>query len=283
MCCDAPSPPAVDPRQYASLDKQTEVSKEMLDHAKEMDKYNQERQAGIDVTNKQVMDKLLANQDKLDSRADEQYQYYLKNGRPFMDRVIKDANDFDSEAAMQEARDKAAADVEQAFASKRDSTLRSIQRMGVNPTNGRMMAAMGDMDAQAALAKVQAMTASGENRRASGIQLRQQAGNLINGMPAQSLATTGAGMGAGTSASGVGASGMSTSLASQGVFNSGMAGAGGMFGSVANGFGNIYSQKLAGANFEAANSTAAGLGQLAGLGMNAYSLYLSKRNSSLTG
>ena len=51
-----------------------------------------------------------------------------------------------------------------------------------------------------------------------------------------------------------------------------MSGAGGMYGGVANGYGNIYGQQLAGAQFNSQNSLGAGLGQLAGMGLQAWGI-----------
>lgn len=270
MCCDAPSAPQVDPRQGEALNKQADTANRMVEHTIESDKLNRERLLRLDEQQKPLIEQYYQNQTKQEARADSAYKRYEEIGLPAMNRMISDANSFDSEANLAEIRGRAASDVEQAFASRRDDTMRNMRRMGVDPVNGRSMAAMGDMDARAGLAKITAMNTAADGRTVQGMQLRQQAGNLVNGMSAQSLNLSQAGMQAGSAATATGNASFGNALGAQNAFNSGMQGAGGIYGSTANGFGNIYNQQLAGAQFDAQNSTGAAIGQLGGMAINAY-------------
>ena len=273
MCCDAPSAPQVDPRQYDAVMKQLEIGDKLFAHTVESDKLNRERQARLDEQQAPLIQGLIENQRKQEARADESYQYFMNTGRPAIQRALDDANSFDSAEELANVRNKASSDVEQAFAGRKEATTRGLQRMGIGPLNGRALSAMGDLDAQGALGKVQTVANVTEGRRAGGLQLRQQAANLASGMPAQAIAMSSTGASQGAQGAGLGNAGMGASLAAQGAFNGGMGAAGNAFGSAANGFGNIYSQKLAGAQFDAANSTGTALGQLAGMGANFASSY----------
>ena len=65
----------------------------------------------------------------------------IKRGRRYQyaeDRMLNEAENFDTEGKRQELAGLARADVEQGFASAEQSGLRSLSRMGVNPGSGRM-------------------------------------------------------------------------------------------------------------------------------------------------
>lgn len=247
MCGKTPKQPPKDPREVEALLRQTTIAEEAFAYSKEADQFNRQRQAKLDEQNEALTAELMGRQRTLNSRADESYDRYMTVGRQLEDSAISDAYSVDSEGAMLAAQAKAKSDVEQAFGAQRQSAMRNMQRMGVNPASGRYMSAMADGGANAALATVDAGNKAVEGRRAMGMQARAGlAGSLapsyLNasmGLGAQSTSTA-------LSGAGLGMQGFSTALASQGAFNSGMQGAGGLMGSVAQGYGNIHQRDMAG-------------------------------------
>jgi hypothetical protein len=272
MCCDAPSAPQTDPRQIDALMRQADIGDKLANHTIESDKWNMERLNRLDEQQRPLIEQYLASQKKMDARSDEQYKYYMETGRPMIDRMMSDANDYDSEDNLNRVRSQAAADVEQAFGGQRAASNRAMQRMGVNPNSGRFAAAQGDMDANQALARVSAGNSVAEGRRTQGIALRQQAANVANGFSASSVGLATAGLSAGNAAIAGGNSSMTNALGAQQAFTNGMGAASNVYGGVANGFGNVFNQNLASANYGAQNSFGSGLGTLAGLGLQAWGI-----------
>jgi hypothetical protein len=273
MCFDAPEAPRTDPRQYDLAEKQADMSKEMYEYTKERDKINDARndeftKTYIDPFLKQQMEQATKNM----ARSDEMYEYGKSTGRPALQRMFDDASNYDSAARIAEVRGQAASDAGQAMTTNLQAINRNMQRMGVNPENGRFAAAQGDTAAQLALAKVQAANASVRGLRESGMNARAAAAGMANGFGNQSINFSSAANASGASGLGAGQQGISNSMSSQAMFNSGMAGSSAIAGQAGNAYGNIFNQNLQAANYEAQNSTGAALGQLAGMGLNAYAL-----------
>ncbi|MBC3886321.1 hypothetical protein [Undibacterium griseum] len=277
MCCDAPAAPQTDPRQIDALLKQTDIADKMANHTIDSDKWNQERLNRLDEQQKPLFEQYLRNQQKMETRADESYQFYMDNGRPMINKMLSDANNYDSEDNLNKVRAQASADVEQAFSDQRAATDRNMTRMGINPNSGRFAAAQGDMDANQALSRVSAGNNMAENRRMQGIGLRQQASNVVNGMPATSMNQSASGMNMGNAAIAGGNSSFSNGLNMQQAFSNGMGAAGGMYGNVSAGYGNIFNQRMASANYDAQNSFGAGLGSLMGMGLQAWGISRMKK------
>jgi hypothetical protein len=262
----------MDPAQRTAIQSQTRIAEAQWAHTQAMDQYNMNRQNSIDAQNQRAQEAMMANQQKLDGRADEQYNYYMQNGRPMIDRMMGDATSWDSAGELARLRGQASADVEQNFAQQRNSAIRTMGRYGVNPGSGRFMASLATGGTDAALAKVNAANQLTEGRRAQGVQLRQQAANVANGFPAQSLSSTGAANSSGGGAASIGQMGMASALGVQGAYNGGSNAAGAMFGSSASGLGAIRGHNIGMYNTQVASNAAnaQGWGQLAGAGIGAY-------------
>lgn len=278
MCCDAPDAPAADPRQGEALLRQSAVAERMADYAIQSDQSNRARLARQDELNEGMYGMYMRNAATAQGRADEQYQYFMNQGRPMLDQMFGDARNFDSEGSLASLRGKASADVEQAFANQQMGTQRALNRMGVNPGSNRAIAAMAGGGANAALAKVGTANQMTEQRKLQAVGLRQQAANVANGFSAQSLAQVGAGQSAMGGAAGLGQMGMQNAIGIQGATQAGFGAAGGMYGNVASGFGSIRAQDLQGygmqQNANAASSS--GLGSLVGT-LGAAAIFASDR------
>jgi len=276
MCCDAADPPAADPRQGEALIRQTQIGENMSNYMIAADQRNQGRLDQQQDQNNQMFNLQYDAAQKAGQRGDEAYNYYMNTGRPQIQRSFNDANNFDSEATLAGLRGKASADVEQAFAGQRDAASRALGRMGVNPSSGRALSAMGAGGANAALAKVGTANQMTEGRHLAAAGLRQQSANLASGFPAQSAQQTGLSGAAATSAAGLNAASMQSQLQAQQAFMGGMGSAGSQFGGVASGFGSMNNSRLNawGMANQAQAQESAGWGQAAGTAAAAYLAFL---------
>lgn len=118
------------------------------------------------------------------------------------DRLVDDANKFDSKARADEFASEASADANAAISNARAQSSRAMARMGIVPGSGRAEAA----DARSVLGEA-AMLAGAKNNarrsaRAEGYALTDRATNALAGYPAMSAAASG--QGASIAAGGVG-------------------------------------------------------------------------------
>jgi hypothetical protein len=250
----------------SALDAQTKQAGDLLDFNKKQYEEGKTRQVGIDAINKQVVNQNLDLSAKAGQRADEQYKFFQDNGQPLIKKTLDDASNFDSQGNIDAARGRAGADVQQGFDNTEQQSQRALTRMGVNPSSGRFLALQQRMSADKALGVAGAETNAEQGIRTQAIGLRQQAGNLASGMPAQSLAQGAQSSGTGVAAAGVaGAGGAQSNALSQQSLNAMNAGAG-IYGNAAQGFNSMYGNSIYAMNSAnaQANANQAGWGNLAG-------------------
>ena len=165
-------------------------------------------------------------------------------------RAIQDANSFNAQDKGEQYAGQAMADVGMQAEAARQAQTRGLQRMGVNPSSGKMLAINSQLGLSEAAAKASASNKVREAARMEGYGLNDRASNLLSGYPSMGLATTG-------NAAGFGAGGLG--LANQGLagMNSGFgagAGAAGQMGSNATGMFNAQAQYKLGSDKNAADS-----------------------------
>jgi len=248
------------------LDAQVKQADELLAFNKEQYKDGKVRQVGIDEINKQVVEQNLGLSLKAGVRADETYDFYKTKGRPIVEKSFDDANNYDSAGNIAAARGRAAADVQQNFDNSHEQSQRALRRMGINPSGNRFLALQQRVAADRAAVMAGAETNAEEGRRGGAIQLRQQASNLAQGFPAQSLAQGAQSSGTGVAASGVAGAGAVQHNASTALALNGMQAGAGIYGSAAGGYSNLYNSAMnaAGNINNAAQQSQAGWGNLAG-------------------
>ena len=134
-------------------------------------------------------------------------------------RLIKDAQEFNTDQRRDQLKGEAYADVNAGFSSARDQGARAMARMGVNPSAGKMQA----MNNQASLAQASALASAGNKvnsaARAEGYALTDRAANALAGYPAMGMQATGAGAGygmTGATMAAQGLAGMNSSLGQAG-------------------------------------------------------------------
>jgi hypothetical protein len=200
---DSPPPPQPDPRIGEAAAVNAEVSKEMLDFAREQWQQQQQRLAEFDPLVKQYLDiQTRVARDSAD-RADEQWRIYRDEFRPVESRMVSEAMDWDSQAALDRAAQEAGAGVARSAAAARDQLERSLIARGINPSSGAYTSALANLGLGEMAARAGAENAARENRRLQGVQLRTGAAQFGRNMPqtgiaAGSLSLQGAGSGAQT-------------------------------------------------------------------------------------
>ena len=253
-----------------ALEQQIAQADELMQFNYEQFDYNRGRQDKVDLINEKVTNQNLDLSAKAGKRADEAYDFYQQNGRPVVQKTLQEAQDYDSVGNIQNARNRAASDVQQGFDASQEQSNRTLTRMGVNPSSGRFLALQQRLQADKALAVAGSQTNAEQGIRDQAIGLRQQASNLAQGFPAQSMAQAGQSSGFGVAGAGVAGAGMGQNIALSQSAMSGMATGSGIYGDAARGYGNIYSTAMNGMasaqNAGAAN--AAGWGNLAGMGLS---------------
>lgn len=152
------------------------------------------------------------------------------------DRLIQDAQAFDTDARREELAAAAGADVNQAVGNAEQQQTRALARMGVNPNSGKFAA----MSNQNAIAKASALAGASNGARTAARQegraLTDRATNALAGYPAMGMQASGQGAQFG---------GLGLNYANQGLagMNSGFQTGAGVAGSSAQGYGNIWNQQ----------------------------------------
>lgn len=252
--------PAPDPRlveaQIRSLDVQERAINRIMDQSDEMLPLQKEQlQFGLDA----------ARQAQQESNADREWMLTRRGALSgLQDRMVEDANAFNTEDRREQLAGQALGDVNQAFSNTRAQGMRSMARMGINPNDGRMSAFNSQQDATQALAMSTAANKVREAARAEGFQLTDRANNALAGYPAMGMQATGA-------AAGYGSAGLG--LANQGLagmnsgFGAAAGGAGAMGGNATGAYGtqaNAYNQSKANAGAET-GATVGAVGTIASI------------------
>lgn len=255
------SAPPPDPRlveaQIKSMGYQDKLVQQMMENADWLKPYQQRQ-----------IEQGLALQDRLAPIQEEQLRFGLKSANTAYEQAQEDRAwalgkrsqlDRAQSALLEEAanynegqrRDKlfgeAVGDITQSFDQAEAQGLRSMSRMGVNPSDAKMGAMVNQNNLQEALAKSQAGSKASEAARAEGLQLKSNAANMLSGYPS---------MGMQASSQGAGFGGMGLTIA-----NNGLAGAG-------------NAMNFMGAGLQGMNAGYGMAGQMAGqMGSNASNMW----------
>jgi hypothetical protein len=157
------------------------------------------------------------------------------------DRLVSEADSFNTEDRRNQLAGEAIGDVNQAFSAAQGAQSRGLTRMGVNPNDGRYASMGNQMAMGQALAQSNAANKVRQAARMEGMAMTDRATNALAGYPAMGMQMSG--MGAGFGASGLG-------LMNQGLagMNSGFTQAGGMAGQAGQGAGNMWGSQASAYN-----------------------------------
>lgn len=210
MCSSAPDP---DPLIGQSAMANAEIAKQALQYYKERDAANAPRQEAMDALTTKLAEQSLSSSKLNDSAARQQLARYNAYGIPAENAMYDEAATYDNQAALDKAAGEAGNDVAATAAKSQDAMRRQLARAGVNPADGRALAAEQDMAANTALAEAGAMNGARNQRRQMGTMLRKDAASFARGATGTAAQTFGTSMAAGGAASG--AIGSSISSANQ--------------------------------------------------------------------
>jgi len=169
------------------VNDQVQLGRDALQFNKDMYADAKERQVGIDkITGEAITTSTNLSREAGDRAADS-WDFYLKQGRPVVQRTFDDAQSWDSRSNLDQVAGEAKSTVEQNFGDLQQQNFRALSRMGVNPNSGRFASLNNQISMQKALAASGAMTGAMQDRKTQAVGMRQQASNLAQGFPAQSM------------------------------------------------------------------------------------------------
>ena len=115
------------------------------------------------------------------------------------DKMLQSASNYDTTERRAEARGVATADVEQQLAAQRSSASRSMARSGVNPSSGKTLALMGQLEVAGAAAKAHAANRAGKDIETQGYARTMDAIGLGKGLVGNQATQAGLQLNAGNS------------------------------------------------------------------------------------
>ena len=257
--------------------KEAELGEEWLKFAREQYGVANDRQAEQDKIANEVTQQQLTNSRTAQQWATEDRARYKDTFQPLQDDFINTAKSWDSKERQDKLAAEAKADVINNAAQQRQSTERNMASMGVNPTSGRFAGVERSADVATALAGAGAENTSRNNVRKEGVAMKADAVNMGNGLavnPANSLglSTSGSSAAMGTT------SGNNAQAAGNAqIMGSGYQAAMSGYGNQASILNQQYSNQLSAwqsqqqANASASAGLFGGLGNLAGMGLMAWS------------
>jgi hypothetical protein len=116
--------------------------------------------------------------DANEQRAADYANYEKQTFRPLEQKIVQEAQAYDSEAKRAELARTAAADVGQAMGVAREQNIRNMTRYGVNPASGAFADVSARMDTTEGLAKAQAMNKARTDATALGHAMKMDAAGL---------------------------------------------------------------------------------------------------------
>lgn len=215
------------------------LSKETLDFYKQQyadQKPLQERAAN---TAFQVADAQLASQKQNDAISKDYWDYQKNTFRPLEAGIVSDAQNYDTAARRDEKAAGAVADVGMQAEMARQAQTRTMQRMGVNPGSGKMIAMQSQMGLSEAASKAGAANQARDSVELQGYARKMDAANLGRGLASSQATSAGVALNAGNSAVGNAGQPLTQAQNTTGVMGQGYSTALQGMGSASNAFQNI--------------------------------------------
>lgn len=252
------SAPNTDGINKAAVDNAA-ISKDALDWYKTIYGDQAPNRARAAETAQKVSDAQLRATDFATQQAQDLDAYNKTTFRPLEQKIVGDAQTYDTAGRRMQAAAGAQADIDQSFQATRDATDRDLARSGIAPGSGKALSLMQDAAVQQAAARAGAGTTAIRNVEQQGYARTMDAANLgrniaSNQATQQNIATT-----TGNSATGNAGAALAATTSGNGLMGQG-------FTTAINGnnsAGNLFGQA---ANIEQQQQNAAmqGLGQLGG-------------------
>src|SRR3954452_11475106 len=198
MC--SPKPPKPDPLIGQAAKQNADIAQQQLDIAREQLAWEKDRAKTQDPLIQQIVDQQIQSGNANAARAESQWETYRKLFAPLEERMVREANGFDSEERKGRLAAEAAADVRHGYEAALGANQRAMERMGINPDSGRFQAAMNDINLSLARDSAAAMNKARSDTELQGMAMRQGAAQFGRNMPTTGIATDAAALNAGNAA-----------------------------------------------------------------------------------
>jgi hypothetical protein len=159
-----------------------------------------ERQLGIA---DRVADAQVATMEETRRQAQQYFNHWDSNFRGMEEKMVREAQDYDTAANRERLTAQAAQDAATAFAVTKGASERNMRSMGIDPRSGRYQAMDAQSDIALAGQRAAAMNSTRNQAQQIGWAKRLDAAGLGRGMPGASAAAYGAGTNAGVAAGNV--------------------------------------------------------------------------------
>lgn len=133
---------------------------------------------------------------KQQAYADLDRKRYEEGGIPAMERLRKEAEEYDTEANRERMALAAKADIGTAFGTEQANYERRQRAYGIDPTSGASQFGAGGLGISKALMEAQAMNQTRQAAKEIGLQKTANVYNMYAGLPAQGNTSTGIALGA---------------------------------------------------------------------------------------
>ena len=198
MCSS--KPPKPDPLIGQAAMSNAAFAREMAQVGREQLSWEKDRAAKQDPLVEKIVNQQIASGDVNAARAESQWQIYRDLFAPIEERMVKDANEFDSQERKARLASEAGADVARGYQGALASNQRQMERMGVNPNSGRFQALATETNLGFAKDTAGAMNKARRDTELQGMAMREGAAKFGRNMPNTGLAADAASLNAGDSA-----------------------------------------------------------------------------------
>lgn len=221
-----------------------QLGDDWLKFAKEQFAKGEDRVAAFDDLVNRIQTGQLGTMDQAQQWAMADRERYENVFQPLQDKLIDEANNYDSAERQDKVAAEAVADVRNQASLAKAANQRQMAGMGVNPNSGRFQAANNAQDTNTALAAAGASQAARETVRQQGTALRANAVNMGANLPNQAVGNASLGLSAGGQAIGAQGAADGAFLNNLGIMSQGYQGAMSGHSGKAGVLGNLHSSNL---------------------------------------
>ncbi|MGE8318353.1 MAG: hypothetical protein ACN6O3_06360 [Comamonas sp.] len=245
-----------------------QLSREQLNWAKEVYKETAPDRAAAQERANRISDLQAQQMEQSTSIAQQQYDRYQRLYQPVEDRIVSEANNYDTADRQNAEAGKAVTDVQNQYVAALAAQDADLKSMGVNPNDGRYAAMKQQGTTAAALAQAQAANAARQNVQQQGWARRMDAAGLGRGVVSNQATQAGIASQAGAGALNASNSSLAAGQSGVGIMQQGFNGA--LQGQSVAGqmYGNIANQQAS-----VSNANIGGLASAAGAAATAYGAY----------
>lgn len=223
----------------AAAVQQAALSKEQLDWAKQLYGETAPDRAAATARANAVSDAQLTALQKQTAITDDYDKYNKSTFRPLEQRIVADANNFDTEGKREELAGKAMGDVQQGFNAAEQQQMRQQQRMGIDPNSGRALALGNELTTAKALGLSSAANKARTDASTLGYARKMDAASLGRGLASAQATSAGLAVNQGNASSANARAGGDITAQGESLMSAGYGGAQAGLNGAANTYGNI--------------------------------------------